>query len=136
MSKNDDRILELKKQIEKKKTTFTEKNTKFSPETNCILILDGTTYNLNVLNDESLTFLKIKLYTYKMAVIDMKITDFKISGYSLDDWISDINKKLETHEIKQKQNELKAMEAKLDKLLSEDKKTELELDDIAALLKM
>ena len=136
MSKNDDRILELKKQIEEKKTTLMEKNTKFSPETNCILILDGTTYNLNVLNDESLTFLKIQLYTYKMAVIDMKITDFKISGYSLDDWISDINKKLETHEIKQKQNELKAMEAKLDKLLSEDKKTELELDDIAALLKM
>ncbi|MFR7913874.1 hypothetical protein [Eubacterium ramulus] len=136
MSKNDDRILELKKQIEEKKTTLMEKNTKFSPETNCILILDGTTYNLNVLNDESLTFLKIQLYTYKMAVIDMKITDFKISGYSLDDWISDINKKLEIHEIKQKQNELKAMEAKLDKLLSEDKKTELELDDIAALLKM
>lgn len=136
MSKNDDRILELKKQIEEKKTTLMEKNTKFSPETNCILILDGTTYNLNVLNDESLTFLKIQLYTYKMAVIDMKITDFKISGYSLDDWIGDINKKLETHEVKQKQNELKAMEAKLDKLLSEDKKTELELDDIAALLKM
>lgn len=136
MSKNDDRILELKKQIEEKKTTLTEKTTKFSPETNCILILDGTTYNLNVLNDESLTFLKIKLYTYKMAVIDMKITDFKISGYSLDNWIGDINKKLETHEVKQKQNELKAMEAKLDKLLSEDKKTELELDDIAALLKM
>lgn len=136
MSKNDDRILELKKQINEKKAALTEKNTKFSPETNCILILDGTTYNLNVLNDESLTFLKIKLYTYKMAVVDMKITDFKISGYSLDDWIGDINKKLEIHEVKQKQTELKAMEAKLDKLLSEDKKTELELDDIAALLKM
>ena len=61
MSKNDDRILELKKQIEEKKTTLTKKNAKFSPETNCILILDGTTYNLNVLNNESLTFLKIKL---------------------------------------------------------------------------
>lgn len=136
MSKNDDRILELKKQIEEKKTALAEKNVRFSPETNCILILDGATYNLNVLNDESLTFLKIKLYTYKKAVAEMKITDFKISGYSLDDWISDINKKLETHEVKQKQNELKAMEAKLDKLLSDDKKTELELDDIAALLKM
>ena len=71
-----------------------------------------------------------------MAMLDMKITDFKLSGYSLDEWISDISKKLETHEVKQKQNELKAMEAKLDKLLSEDKKTELELDDIAALLNM
>ena len=136
MSKNDDRILELKKQIEEKKATLAEKNVKFSPETNCVLIMDDTTYNLNVLNDDALTFLKIKLYTYKMAMLDMKITDFKLSGYSLDEWISDINKKLETHEVKQKQNELKAMEAKLDKLLSEDKKTELELDDIAAMLKI
>ena len=31
--------------------------------------------------------------------------------------------------------ELKALEAKLDKMLSDEKKTELELDEIAALLK-
>nr|DAU18320.1 MAG TPA: protein of unknown function (DUF4083) [Bacteriophage sp.] len=38
--------------------------------------------------------------------------------------------------MKKQQSDLKTMEQKLDKLLSDDKKTELELDDIAALLKL
>ena len=36
---------------------------------------------------------------------------------------------------KKKEAELKTLEAKLDKMLSDEKKTELELDEIAALLK-
>ena len=37
-------------------------------------------------------------------------------------------------EYKKKETELKALEAKLDKMLSDEKKIELELDEIAALL--
>ena len=36
--------------------------------------------------------------------------------------------------LKGEETELKELESKLDKLLSDDKKTELELDSIAALL--
>lgn len=41
---------------------------------------------------------------------------------------------MEVLNVKNEIANLKRMEAKLDKLLSEDKKTELELNDIAALL--
>ena len=41
---------------------------------------------------------------------------------------------MEVLNVKKEIANLKRMEAKLDKLLSEDKKTELELNDIAALL--
>ena len=61
MSKNDDRILELKKQIETKKKAIAEKNTRIIPETNCILNLDGVTSNLNVCGKDELIFLLIKL---------------------------------------------------------------------------
>ena len=37
--------------------------------------------------------------------------------------------------LKKEESDLKKMESKLDKLLSDDKKTELEIDEIAALLK-
>ena len=43
MSKNDDRILELKKQIEIKKKSISEKKVRFIPETNCVLNMDGMT---------------------------------------------------------------------------------------------
>ena len=133
MSRNDDRILELKEKIEKKKQELSGKNTRFVPITNCILLLGGT-YNLNTFDEISLKIMLVRLHSYKMAADDLGISDLELSGYSIDDWISDIKNKMEVLNVKNEIANLKRMEAKLDKLLSEDKKTELELDDIAALL--
>lgn len=44
MSKNDDRILELKKQIDEKKKLLANKNTRFVPETNCVLTMNKKYY--------------------------------------------------------------------------------------------
>ena len=134
-AKNDDRILELKKQIDEKKKLLTEKRVRFSPETNCILDLYGSKYNLNVCGDDVLTMLMIKLNMYVMSANDLDIPVPEISGYSVEMWISDIKNKLAVSGVKREENALKQMEAKLDKLLSDDKKTELEIDEIAALLK-
>ena len=135
MSKNDDRILELKKQIDEKKKLLAEKKVRFSPETNCILELDGNKYNLNVCGDDVLIMLLIKLNMYVMSANDLDIPVPEINGYSIEMWISDIKNKLAVSSVKREENALKQMEAKLDKLLSDDKKTELEIDEIAALLK-
>lgn len=135
MSKNDDRILELKKQIDIKKKMLIEKKVRFTPETNCVLELDGVKYNLNVCADDALAMLMIKLNAYVMSAKDLNIPVPKISGYSINMWINDIKSKLAVSTLKREENELKKMESKLDKLLSDDKKTELEIDEIAALLK-
>ena len=64
MSKNDDRILELKKQVEDKKKELASKKTRFVPITNCILEMDGMTLNLNVLSESALILLWIRLNTF------------------------------------------------------------------------
>lgn len=135
MSKNDDRILELKKQVEDKKKELASKKTRFVPITNCILEMDGMTLNLNVLSESALILLWIRLNTYRMSAADLGLHKFEISGYDLEDWITDVKARLEVIATKREENNLKAMKTKLDKLLSEDKKTELELDSIAELLK-
>lgn len=135
MSKNDDRILELKKQIEAKKKSISERKIRFIPETNCVLNMDETTINLNVCSDDTLLLLLIRLNLYLMSAKDLNMTDFEISGYSVTAWIKDIKSKLEVSDLKKEESDLKKMESKLDKLLSDDKKTELEIDEIAALLK-
>lgn len=135
MSKNDDRILELKKQVEDKKKELASKKTRFVPIRNCILEMDGMTLNLNVLSESALILLWIRLNTYRMSAADLGLHKFEISGYDLEDWITDVKARLEVIATKREENNLKAMETKLDKLLSEDKKTELELDSIAELLK-
>lgn len=90
MSKNDDRILELKKQIETKKKSISEKKIRFIPETNCVLNMDGMTINLNVCSDDALLLLLIRLNSYLMSAKDLNMVDFEISGYSVTAWIKDI----------------------------------------------
>ena len=135
MSKNDDRILELKKQIETKKKAISEKKVRFIPETNCVLNMDRMNINLNVCSDDALVLLPIRLNSYLMSAVDLGMSDFEISGYSVMAWIKDIKSKLEVSSLKKEETDLKKMESKLDKLLSDDKKTELEIDEIANLLK-
>ena len=134
MSKNDERVLQLKKQVENKKKELADKKCKFVPETNLILEINGDRVNLNVLNENQLKNILVQLNMYRLSVADLKMDDFVVSGYTVDQWMNDVRDKLGEKELKREENELKSLEAKLDKLLSEDKKTELELDSIAALL--
>ena len=134
MNKNDERILNLKKEIEKKKEEIDKRDIRFSQKTNCILTLDGDTYNLHVCPMEKLQFLWIKLNMYLMSAKDLSL-DCSLSGFPIVDWVDDIKSKLNIMEIKAEKENLKKMEDKLNKLLSSDKRTELELDQIENLLK-
>lgn len=131
-TKNDERVLQLKKLIEEKRSELSTQ--RFVPMTNCVLDMEDMKYNLNVLQENELRFLMIKLNAYAMSAENLK-EEFVISGYDVNAWLADISGKLAVITDKKKRDELKTLEAKLDKLLSDEKKTELELDEIAALLK-
>lgn len=132
---NDQRILELKKQIEMKKEKL-GKSTRFSPVTNCSIEVDGERHNIQVLTKEQLITLMVKLNSYLMSAKALEVSeDFNISGYHVSDWISDIQSKIELLSRKGEEKLLKAMESKLTQLLSERKKVELEIDEIESLLK-
>lgn len=132
MSKNDERVLQLKKIIDEKKSELKVVK-RFTPLTNCVLNLENENYNLNVLQLDDLKLLLVKLNMYLMSAKDLDV-ELDISGYSIEDWMTDVKSKMEIFEQKKKESELKTLEAKLDKMLSDEKKTELELDEIAALL--
>lgn len=131
-TKNDERVLQLKKIIDEKKSELKVVK-RFVPLTNCVLNLDGLSYNLNVLQLDDLKFLLVKLNMYLMSANDLDM-GLDISGYNIAEWISDVKYKIEILERKKKESELKVLEAKLDKMLSDEKKTELELNEIAAFL--
>ena len=50
MSKNDERVLQLKKLIETKKSELSTQ--RFVPMTNCVLDMEDKKYNLNVLQEK------------------------------------------------------------------------------------
>lgn len=132
-AKNDERVLQLKGIIEKKRSELKGAK-RFEPVTNCVMDLEGQKYNLNVLRFDDLQLLLVRLNMYLISAKDLEM-DLEISGYDIAEWIADIKCKIGIFEYKRKEAELKTLEAKLDKMLSDEKKTELELDEIAALLK-
>ena len=131
MSKNDETILALKEKIAKQKE---ELGAKFVPVTNCSLELNGNRYNLHTLNSSEKNIimeLLIKLNSQLKSATELGFeNEYKINGFLISDWITDLQSKLKVVSVKEKEKELKAMEQKLDTLLSADKKTELELKSI------
>lgn len=129
---NDKKVLELKAKIQEKKDKI--EKIKFTSLTNCSIELDGVRHNILVMDKDSLTLLLIKLNSYRMSMVDLGVEELNIWGYTIQDWISDIQLKLKVISQKSEEEKLRILEKKLGTLLSEDKKTELELTSIASLL--
>ena len=130
MNNNDIKILELKNKIENKRNNIKELK-RFNPITNCILILRGESYNLNVQDKQQLINLLVELNSLYLSYKDLDIEDeYLLNGFSLEDWISDIKQKIDIINIKAETKKLNELENKLNKMLSQDKKTEMELNDI------
>lgn len=132
---NDEKILILKKQIAEKKKTITNK--RFVPITNCLLDIDNEKNNINVLTKDRITFLMVKLNVYRMSLKDLGLDEesLKVSGYTFTDWITDLKSRFDILTQKEEETKLKALENKLEELLSNEKRVELELGNIENLLK-
>ena len=135
---NDERIIKLKKQIDEKRKELKKKNSRFTPITNCVLELDGLRYNLHL---QSTPMLMMKLHMLQMAADDLRedypnspFGDVQISGYKISDWIADIAANLEIQAFKAEKQKLDKLEKQLTELLSNDKQTELMIDELEALI--
>lgn len=131
-TKNDNLIMQLKEKVELKRK---ELNSFSIPayKTNLVLDMDGQKTNINVLNEDGLRFLLVKMNMYRLSMKDLEMS-IQISGYDVIDWIDDINAKLSTFTYKKRKKELEDTEKQLDLLLSEEKKTELEIERLAKIL--
>lgn len=135
MRNNDDKILELKKQIEAKKKEL-NKDPRFVPITNCIYKgnLTGTNENINTWDIEKLELEITKLTILKNQADELEFK-LKYSFFPIEDWIEDMKNRREYLLHSKKSEELKKLEKRLDSLLSSDKKIELALNEIEDLLK-
>ena len=140
MSKNDDKILVLTQKISAMKEDLKNNKKAFVPKTNCILDFHGEKYNLHALSIKSLQELLISLYMVRSAEMDIRddrfasaLEDYEpmYNKYHIIDWMEDITEKISILRYKEKEKELANAEKMLSKLLSEDKKVELQIDEIA-----
>lgn len=131
--KNDNKILTLKEEILKRRTEIGQP-IRFNPVTTCALELFGNKINLHTINNiHELNKIKIELNMYIQSALNLQIPadEVVISGFSLKKWMSDIENKRQVILYNKKISELEEVEKRLDELLSDEKKTELEIDSIA-----
>lgn len=133
-NKNDERILKMRETVATKKKEL-ELLVKPSYETNLSLVIQGERYNLNVASKAVLLSLLMNLVIMKVASEkDELLKDFELSGFKLEQWIADIKTKLKMLDKRTKEQELKVLEDKLLTMLSEDKKIDLELDELEKMI--
>ena len=130
-SKNDQIIIKTQREIAAKKATLKSAE-RFVPVTNASLSINGQRYNLHTMNNESdIIALLVALNTYKLSADNLGFGDkFKIDGFTVDEWMGDLQIKLTIVNRKQEEARLKALEAKLHGLLSNETKVELELNEL------
>jgi len=139
----DNRIELLQKKVEEKRTALENKKNSIEPtKTNLILHLEDQTYNLHALNKQALTLLLIKLQTMVTSLVavekleDSITTDsFLLEGHPLHVWMDDVIFKIRMLSVKEEEKQLKQMEKVLESKLSEERKLEIELDEMEAMLK-
>lgn len=133
-TKNDEMILQLKKKVEEQKAELAKLPRTLQSETSTVFRQDVDNLNLRVMSVEQLKLLKVKLHTYAMAAVDLGIDEITISGFSIDKWMHDINMQISVLTRAEKEKKLKETEATLNRMLSDDKRTELELQELAKIL--
>lgn len=134
---NDDKILLLQEKIQVKEESLKKLSTSFAPKTNLIF----GKKNLNVAKEADLLEITRELMIAKKVDEQIKAEDFgfseeyfKIHGYSIDDWLHDVKKKMESILIVQEKQKLSKLKAELAKRLSDDKRIELEIDELSKLI--
>lgn len=135
-TKNDEMILQLKKKVEEQKAELAKLPRTLQSETSTVFRTDAENLNLRVMSVEQLKLLKVKLHAYVMSAIDLEIgiDEVIVSGFSIDKWMHDIDMQISVLTRVEKEKKLKETEATLNRMLSDDKRTELELQELAKML--
>lgn len=126
------KVEEKKKQIEKIKNPVFKTNLSFPME----MFGNGNRINLNVVPDETLFSLLVHLDSLIHKSYGAYEVEFpsKWFGFKLEDWRDDILLMIKKKHSQTQVSELRAIETKLNSLISEDKKKDIELQNLSKLL--
>ena len=142
MSTLDDKVMQLMNEVERKKEKL-GKLKKPQWTTSCSVpapswITDNKRFNIQVCTDLSMLALlrgwlndMTQHFTSAMKAWQQGVPH-KFSGYEIQDWISDIDLRVEILSMKTEQEKLKKLEAKLKTLTSEEQRRQMAIAEIEA----
>lgn len=138
MTVQDQRVEALLALIEEKKAKIAEKDISAKFITKKILSYEGLTYNFNTMSKSDIVILigKLNAVVKGIKMYDEDLFEHAvIEGHAIQDWLTDLTTMLNTIVVRDEKKLLKTLESKLDGFFSEQKKQELELNEIEKFLK-
>ena len=144
MAKNDLKIKELMAKVAVQKEQLGLKP-KCVLKTNGIFKYhakdDDSYFNLNTVKNsqvlvKALAFLlkEVASVTEASKLLELDVPEFSHNGYSFQDYVDDFKSRLAVLKYEERKAHLELTEAKLSQLVSEETRTEMELDKIEKLL--
>lgn len=144
MAATDKKTLELIAQVKAKRAAIA-KAEKPSYKTNCSFSYiegnRGTAINIHVETDLKkliliAAFLTERNGSYQNVALKIlgvdKPPDFTWDGFTVDEWVGDIKQRIAKIQISTEKKKLEGLEERLNKIISPEKRAELELEAIAA----
>lgn len=141
-NQTDKQVQDLFKIVQTKKTEIA-KAEKPNWQTNCSFGYNkdsSSRSNIQVVSDieeliSILGFIIEKERAFESAQTMLGTSEkFKWMGYSLEDWKTDVQTRINKIQISKKKKELEMLESRLDKLISPELKAQMELEEITKLL--
>jgi hypothetical protein len=135
MSKIEDKdeIVQRLISIVQKQKEAIEKASKPVWETNCVFVIDGKTSNIRTISTVdkvvelySHVVSSFKVFTEACGLLNVKC-DFRFNGFTFEQWTNDFTNVVNILNINVMKTDLAKDEAILDKLVSKEKREELEL---------
>jgi len=136
MSSEKDKMVDQLIEVVQRKKNEIEKTEKAKWQTNCSFSFNPETnqrINIQTIGDvDTIVSMAAHLIQkmesiYKAASMLEVEAKFEWMGFTLEQWMADFKTRVEKIQISQKKQELKDLEARLDKLVSKERREELEL---------
>jgi len=139
LKSNDDKIKDLIKVVAEKRKSMGARP-RISLKTNGVLRIGDSHSNLNIINDipvllDICSSLVRQKESFETAAQLLDVgNQFSCNGYSFSDWLDDFKARVTLIKWEEKKKELVKLENQLSNLVSEEAKTEMELEEIAEAL--
>lgn len=134
MNKNDEKILELKHRINLEKASL-QLVERYIPKTTCVIGFGGAgDLHLRTLSVNELNQLLLIVQSLICVAVPMDLMDTTFSGFTLEDWKSDIVGLRNQKNVSERKSMIAKLESRLQSMLSDEKKTEFEIAEIEKML--
>lgn len=138
--KNDQIVMSMLEKIRIKKEELKQASGRPRWKTNCAFVSGTHAFNLQTITDKKVLALNfghlIRLKDAEEQAANLLGLDYEwdFNGYSYEDWMADFKTRANMLTLKEKEQELKELDARINKLVTPEQRRDMEIKELESIL--